>query len=62
MGTFRKLKEVGLALHSITTQKDLAHFLSSSENAQELNSLVGDVRDALMEYQVCTPNTCPYHI
>ena len=44
------------------TREDLAHFLSNPENAQELNNLVGDVRDGLMEYQVRTPNTCPHRI
>ena len=56
MGTTRKLKEVGRALDSITTQKDLAQFLSDAENAQKLNDLVEDIRDALIGYQVCTSN------
>jgi hypothetical protein len=60
----RKLREVGQALDSITTQKDLAQFLNNTRNAQRLNDLVEDIRDALIGYQVCTPSqtTHTYHI
>lgn len=51
-----KLMEVGKAIDSVITQKDLGHFLKNSENALKLNDLVEDIRDALMEYQVRTPN------
>ena len=54
MDTPRKLEEVGQSMNSITTRKDLAHFLRSPENTQKLNSLVEDIRYALMGYQVCT--------
>ena len=56
----RKLKEVNQALDSITTQNDLAQFLSNSKNAQELNGLVEDIHDAFIGYQVCAPKllTC----
>jgi hypothetical protein len=49
----RKLKVVGRALDSITTQNNLAQFLNDTENAQKLNSLVGDIRSAMVGYQVC---------
>jgi hypothetical protein len=49
------LKGAGQALDSISTQKDLAQFLSSTENGQKLNDLVEDIHDALMGYQVCVP-------
>jgi hypothetical protein len=51
----RKLQEIGQILGSITNQNDLTQFLNNMENAQRLDSLVGDIRDALMGYQVCTP-------
>jgi hypothetical protein len=51
----RKLKEVGQALDSITNREDLAQFLNDTKNAQKLNDLVGDLRDILTDYQVCTP-------
>jgi len=44
-------------MDSMTTQKDLAHFFKTPENAQKANSLVEDVRYALIDYQVCTPGT-----
>ena len=36
------------------TQKDIAQFLSNAENAQKLNDLVDDIREAVMDYQVRT--------
>jgi len=44
-------------MESITTQEDLALFLKNPENAQKLNGLVEDIRDALIEYQVCSPKS-----
>ena len=38
----------------MTTQKDVAQFLSNTENAQKLNDLVDDIREAVMDYQVRT--------
>ena len=38
----------------MTTQKDIAQFLSNAENAQKLNDLVDDIREAVMDYQVRT--------
>jgi hypothetical protein len=55
MGVSRKLKEASKALESITVRKDLAQFLDIVNNAQKLNGLVEDIRDALMGYQVCIP-------
>ena len=52
----RKLREVAHALDSITTRKDLAQFLNNTRNAQRLNDLVEDIRDALIHYQVRTPS------
>ena len=40
----------------MTTQKDIAQFLSNAENAQKLNDLVDDIRGAVMDYQVRTSN------
>jgi len=37
---------------SVATQEDLAIFLGVPENAQKVNGLVEDIRDALMDYQV----------
>jgi len=42
-------------MDSVTSQKDLFHFLKNPENAQKVNGLVEDVRHALIGYQVRTP-------
>jgi len=42
---------------SIGTQKGLVLFLKNPRSAQELNSLVQDIRDTLMDYQVCSLKT-----
>ena len=55
MEASRKLRDIGQAMSSITTQKELADLLKDPENAQRLNSLVEDVRYALMDYRVCIP-------
>jgi len=39
-------------MDSMATQEDLALFLKNRGNAQKLNDLVQDIRDALMDYQV----------
>ena len=54
-GVARKLKEIGQAMDSITTQNNLADFLKDPENAQRLNSLIEDIRYAFMDYRVRTP-------
>jgi hypothetical protein len=51
----RKLKEVIQALDLITTKKDPMQPPNNTENAQELNSLVEGICNALVGYQVCTP-------
>jgi len=40
---------------SVATQEGLVLFLGIPKNAQEVNGLVEDVRDALMDYQVWFP-------
>jgi len=39
------LEDVRQALDPMTTQKDIAQFLSNAENAQKLNDLVDDIRE-----------------
>ena len=52
MGITRKLGDVRQSLEPMTTQKDIAQFLNNTENAQKLNDLVDDIREAVMDYQV----------
>ena len=37
----------------MAAQKNVAQFLNNAENAQRLNDLVDDIREAVMDYQVC---------
>ena len=37
-------------------------FLTNAKNARRINDLVEDIREALMEYQVCMPNDLFYAI
>jgi len=41
-------------LDLIGAQKDIAGFLNNADNAQKLNDLVEDIREAVMDYQVRT--------
>jgi len=45
----------------MTTQGDIAQFLSNTENAQELNDLVDDIREAVIDYQVRTSRGLTLH-
>jgi len=51
----RKLEKIDHAIGPVATREDLALFLGIPKNAQKVNSLVEDIRDALMDYQVCPP-------
>ena len=54
-------------MNTMMTRNDLGDFLDDPENAQRLDSLVEDVRYALIDYRVRTPgmiiltasNICP---
>ena len=52
MGIVRKLECVRQALGQVAAQKDIAQFLNNADNAQKLNGLVEDIREAVMDYQV----------
>jgi len=36
----------------MATQKNIVQFLNNPDNAQKLNDLVDDIREAVMDYQV----------
>ena len=38
----------------MAAQKNISQFLNNADNAQKLNDLVEDIREAVMDYQVCT--------
>ena len=51
----RKLKHILQDLIPLTEQGRIKGFLSNARNADKLGGLLEDTRDAMMEYQVCTP-------
>ena len=48
----RKLKDVGRELVPLKKQGKAKGFFNNAENAGQLSSLVEEIRDAMMEYQV----------
>ena len=48
----RKLEGIRQALDQMAAQEDIARFLNNADNAQKLNGLVEDIREAVMDYQV----------
>jgi len=48
----------GLTIH--TEQGEVMEFLTKAKNAQRINSLVEDIHEALVDYQVCVklPTVC----
>jgi len=53
MGTTRKLENISQGLTLPAEQGGVMRFLADTENAQRFNSLVEDIHEGLMEYQVC---------
>ena len=49
----RKLEGVGQNLTLPAERGEVRVFLTNPENAQRVNSLVEDIFDTLLEYQVC---------
>ena len=49
----RKLEEIFQELDLLAGQGKTAGFLANSETAQRISGLVEDVRQAMMDYQVC---------
>ena len=52
MGASRKLQDVGRDLVPLKKQGRVEGFFNNAENAGKLSSLVEEIRDAMMEYQV----------
>ena len=63
MGIRRKLQEVVRDLAPLEKQGKVEGFFNNSETAVRLGSLVEGIRDAMMEYQVCGPDSSsPPHL
>jgi len=54
MGFARKLEGVLHELRPLVDQGGVAGFFLNVENSEKLAGLAEDVRDAIMEYQVCS--------
>ena len=53
----RKLQDVGRDLVPLKKQGKVEGFFNNAENAGKLGGLVEEIRDAMMEYQVCGSTT-----
>ena len=59
----RKLENVCQDLALLKAQGNIEGFFNNTENADNLSSLLEDIRDAMLEYQVCNlRSTCMSHI
>jgi len=53
MGIISTLEDTHQSLILPAGQEEMMRFLANTENAQRINNLVEDIREALIEYQVC---------
>ena len=58
------MEDVGQELALLAGQGKATGFLANTENAQRINGLVEDIREVMMDYQVCASNALffPYLI
>ena len=49
----RKMEDVHQELARLARQGKVVEFLANTENAQRINDLVEDIRQVMMDYQVC---------
>jgi hypothetical protein len=54
----RKLDGVRESLAELEEQGKVTGFLNNVENADKLGGLLWDIRDAMIEYQVCAQSNC----
>ena len=50
----RKLQNTLQGLELLTKQESVEGFLNDPKNADSLSGFVGDIHDAVMDYQVCS--------
>ena len=56
MGISRKLEDIHQSLTVPAEEGQAMEFLINAENVRKINDLVEDIREALLEYQVCMSN------
>ena len=52
----RKLQKILQGLELLIKQGKVEGFINNPKNARELSGLVGEISDAVMDYQVCSQN------
>lgn len=52
----RTLESIGQDLSRLGEQGKIEGFFNNVENADKLGGLVEDIREAMLEYQVCIPS------
>ena len=57
----RKLEEVRKELDLLAGQGKIVGFLANAENTQRVNGLVEDIRQVMMDYQVCALTVRSYY-
>ena len=56
----RKLEDIRQDLALLGEQGKTKGFFNNVENADKLGGLIEDVRDVVMDYQVCGSNNVPF--
>ena len=56
----RKLEDIRRELALLGERGKIKGFFNNVEDAEKLGGLVEDIRDAMMDYQVCASNTSLY--
>ena len=59
-GVGRKLEDIRQELVLLGEQGKAKGFFNNIENADKLGGLVEDVRDAMLDYQVCVSSNLPF--
>ena len=54
----RKMDSVLRGLIPLEQQVEVTRFLNSAKDVRKLGSLVEDIHDIMMDYQVCLQSTC----
>jgi hypothetical protein len=56
VGISRKLEDIHQDLTQLAGQGTVVGFLTNTENAQRISGLVEDIREVMIDYQVCLLN------